>query len=104
MVIRLKRSAVCLQMVQLMSRHPKTPSFLASFKSRLVLPFWCRLTQDVLEKKPLNWCSSSSSSSSSSSRYCGRKYTPCSNEKLEEKYTLESTDPRESEIRAHLRP
>ena len=24
--------------------------------------------------------------------------------KLEEKYSLESTDPRESEIRAHLRP
>ena len=26
------------------------------------------------------------------------------NGKLEEKYSLESTDPRESEIRAHLRP
>ena len=25
--------------------HPKTPSSLASFKSRLVLPLWCRLTQ-----------------------------------------------------------
>ena len=29
---------------------PKTPSSLASFKSRLVLPFWYRLTQAVLEK------------------------------------------------------
>ena len=33
----------------------------ASFKSRLVLPFWCWLTQVVLEKRPLNGCSSSSS-------------------------------------------
>jgi len=32
----------------------KTPSSLASFKSRLVLPFWYRLTQVVLEKRPLN--------------------------------------------------
>jgi len=30
---------------------PKTPSSLASFKSRLVLPFWYRLTQAVLEKR-----------------------------------------------------
>jgi len=41
-------------MVQLMPLHPKTPSSLVSFKSRLVLPFWCRLTQNVLEKRPLN--------------------------------------------------
>jgi len=40
--------------------HPKTPSSLASFKSRLVLPFWYRLTQVVLEKRLLNGCSSSS--------------------------------------------
>jgi len=39
------------------------PSSLASFKSRLVLPFWYRLTHVVLEKRPLNGCSSSSSSS-----------------------------------------
>jgi len=32
----------------------KTPSSLASFKSRLVLPFWYWLTQVVLEKRPLN--------------------------------------------------
>ena len=38
--------------------HPKTPSSLASYKSRLVLPFWYRLTQVVLEKRPLNGCSS----------------------------------------------
>ena len=37
--------------------HPKTPSSLASFKSRLVLPFWYRLTQVVLETRPLNSCS-----------------------------------------------
>jgi len=41
-------------MVQLMPLHPKTPSSLVSFKSRLVLPFWCRLIQNVLEKRPLN--------------------------------------------------
>ena len=40
----------------------QTPSSLASFKSRLVLPFWYRLTQVVLEKRLLNGCSSSSSS------------------------------------------
>jgi len=34
---------------------------LASVKSRLVLPFWYRLTQVVLVKRPLNGCSSSSS-------------------------------------------
>jgi len=40
-----------------MSLHPKTPSSLAAFKSRLGLPFWYRLTQVALEKKPLNGCS-----------------------------------------------
>jgi len=35
---------------------PKPPSSLASVKSRLVLPFWYRLTQVVLEKRPLNRC------------------------------------------------
>jgi len=39
---------------------PKTLSPLASFKSRLVLPFWYHLTQVVLEKRPLNGCSRSS--------------------------------------------
>ena len=32
-----------------------TPSSLASFKSRMVSPFWCRLIQVVLEKRSLNW-------------------------------------------------
>jgi len=50
-------------MVQLMPLHPQTPSFLASFKSRLVSPFWYRLTQVFLEKKLLNGCSGPSSSS-----------------------------------------
>jgi len=36
--------------------HPCTPSSLASFKSRLILPFWYRFTQVVLEKRPLNGC------------------------------------------------
>ena len=47
-------------MVQLMPLYPQTPSSLASLKSRLVLPFWFWLTQVVLEKRPLNGCSSSS--------------------------------------------
>ena len=47
-----------------MPLHPNTPLSIVSFKSRLVLPFWYGLTQVVLEKKPLNGCSSSSSSSS----------------------------------------
>jgi len=55
-VICLKRGANCLHMVQLMPLHSKTPSSLASFKSRLVLPFWYRLAQVVLEKRPLNEC------------------------------------------------
>jgi len=41
-----------------------TPLSLSSFKSVLVLPIWGQLTQVVLEKRPLNGCSSSSSSSS----------------------------------------
>jgi len=61
MVFCLQRGADCLHMVQLMPLHPETPSSLAPFKSRLVLPFWCRFTQVVLEKRPLNGCSSSSS-------------------------------------------
>jgi len=34
------------------------PSSLASLKSRMVLPFWYQLTQDVLEKSLLNGSSS----------------------------------------------
>ena len=67
MLIRLQRGADCLDMVQLMPVHLKTRSSLASFKSRLVLPFLYRVTQVVLEKTPLNGCSSTSSSGSSSS-------------------------------------
>ena len=40
-----ERGADCLHMIQLMPLYPKTPSPLASFKSRLVLPFWYWLTQ-----------------------------------------------------------
>jgi len=45
-------------MVQLMPLHPKSPSSLASLKSRLVLPCWHWLIQVVLEKRPLTGCSS----------------------------------------------
>jgi len=44
-------------MVQLMPLLPKTPSFLASVISRLVLPFWYQVIQDVVEKRLLNGCS-----------------------------------------------
>jgi len=54
-VICLARGADCLHMVQLMPLHPETASSLASFKSRLVLPYWYRLTQVVLEKRLLQW-------------------------------------------------
>jgi len=56
-VICLERGADCLHIVQLMPPRPKTLSSLVSFKSRLVLPFWYRLAQVVLEKRPLNRCS-----------------------------------------------
>ena len=61
MVMCLERGADCLHMVQLMPLHPKTPSSLALFKSRLVLPVsgtnWVSQNQ-----RPL--CSSSGSGSS----------------------------------------
>jgi len=49
-VIYLQRCAECLHMVQLVLLHPQTPSSLALFKPRLVLPFSYQLTQVVLEK------------------------------------------------------
>jgi len=45
---------ICLHVVQVMPLPP--PSSLASLKSRMVLHFWYRLTQAVLEKRPLNEC------------------------------------------------
>jgi len=57
-VICLEQGADCLLLMPL---HPQTLSSLASFKSRLVLPFWYWLTQVVLEKRPQNGCSSRSS-------------------------------------------
>ena len=60
MVICLEQGADCLHMVQLMPLSSPIPSSLASFKSRLVLPFWYQLTQVVLEKRPLNGCRCSS--------------------------------------------
>jgi len=57
MVVYLEQGADCLRIVQLMPQHPKALSSLASFKSRLVLPFWYRINQVVLEKRPLNGCS-----------------------------------------------
>jgi len=53
----------------------KPPTSLASFKSRLVSPLWYWLAQVVLEKRPLNGCSSSSSSSSRRRHH--HIYFPC---------------------------
>ena len=55
--------------------HPKTVSSLASFISRLVLPFWCQLTQVVIEKRPLNGYSSSSSLCSQWPCILGHRFT-----------------------------
>jgi len=75
----------------------QTPSFLALFKSRLVLPSsWYRVTQVVVEKRLLNGCSSgcgsgrgrgsgrnsSSSSSSRPSSLCTQLLCSCLNTKL----------------------
>jgi len=59
---------VCLAHMQIVSIWsswchciPEPPSSLASFESRLVLPFWYWLTKVVLEKRPFNRCNSCSS-------------------------------------------
>jgi len=56
-VICLERDASDLHTVQLM---PLPPIISCSSKIHNGLPFWCWLTQVVLEKRPLNGCSSSS--------------------------------------------
>ena len=61
--VKIASRIVSYRTVQLMPLHPKTPSSLALIKPRLVLPFWCWLAQVVMEKRPLNRCSSISSSS-----------------------------------------
>jgi len=58
MVVCLEQGVNDLHMVQLMPLARCHPSSLASLKSRMVLPFWCWLTQVVLEIRPLNGCSS----------------------------------------------
>jgi len=57
MVICLERRANDLHMVQLM---PLPPIISCSSKIQNVIPFWCRITQVVVEKRPLNGCSNSS--------------------------------------------
>ena len=68
MVICLEQGADCLHMVQLMPLHPKTPSSVASFKSRLLFPLWYWLSWVILDKGPLNGCNVVVSSGL---RYCG---------------------------------
>jgi len=58
MVICLERGANDLHMVQLMLLPPFISCFI---KIQNGLPFGCQLTEVVLEKRPLNGCSSSSS-------------------------------------------
>jgi len=54
-------AADCLHMVRLMPLPSPNPVISCIIlKSRLVLPFWNRLAQVVLEKRPLNGCTSSS--------------------------------------------
>ena len=67
--ICLERGADCL-ILPLMPLHPQTPSSLASFKPRLVLPLWYWLIQVVLEKISLNWCSRSCSCFINFTKYC----------------------------------
>jgi len=52
MVIRLEQVANYLHMVQLM---PMPPRHLL-IKIQKDLPFWCQLTQVILEQRPLNGC------------------------------------------------
>ena len=56
-VICLEQGADCFIWSSWCHCHPKTPSSLASFKSKLVLPFCYRLTHLVPEKRLLNGCS-----------------------------------------------
>jgi len=54
MIICLEQGAHGLQMVP--ADAIATPSSLASLKPSLVEPFWCQLTQVVVDKMPLNGC------------------------------------------------
>ena len=58
MVICLERGANDMHMVLLMS----LPIISCFIKIQNGLPFWCQLTQVVLEKRPLNGCNISNSS------------------------------------------
>jgi len=48
--------AICLERGAELHMAQPMPLSLASEKSRLVLPFWYRLTRVVLDKGPLNGC------------------------------------------------
>ena len=60
MVMCVDRGVDCLHMVQLMPVPSQNAINCCIIKSGLVLPFWYRLTQFVLEKRPLDGCSRSS--------------------------------------------
>ena len=50
---------------------------LGPVKSRLVLPFWYRLTRVVLEKRPLNGCSTYKMAAKINGHRCGTKSRHC---------------------------
>ena len=58
MVICLEQSADCLIDCPADATASQTLTSLASFKCRLLIPTWYWLTQVILEKRPLNGCSS----------------------------------------------
>ena len=66
MVIYLEQGANSLHCPADATTCKKPPSSLASFKSRLVLPFSYRLSQVDLENRPFNGCSGIGIGSSSS--------------------------------------
>ena len=71
-IVCLNRDVDCLRMVLLMPLP--SPSSLASFKSRVVLPFWYRLTQVTMEKRSLNGSSSSSFSLCLAPDACSKRH------------------------------
>jgi len=110
MVICLERDAD-LHMAQLMPL-PLTVSCFS--KIQVGFTFLVLLTQVVPEKGPLSVCVCNSSDINNSNNSNTQTWlvtsayqsnldsNKCPVNKLEGKYSLESTDPRESEIRAHL--
>ena len=67
---------------------PSSPDFV---KIRNDLPFWCRLTQVILEKKPLNGCSSCSSSKFGRNISMDRNFQPMMSSSVHNQRVAEGT-------------